>query len=163
MEQLTLGEFALSITQCNSSDMLEAVADSLRPIADKSSITIAVASDEVTFGGDRSRITRALLNLASNALKFAPPSSAVTLKSLRMGSDICFEVHDTGPGVPNKDIDRIFERFQQADGGDQRHPGGSGLGLAIAKGIVEQHGGKIWAESNVGEGSVFRFTLPLRA
>jgi signal transduction histidine kinase len=71
---------------------------------------------------------------------------------------VCFWVRDTGPGIPPEHHSRVFDRFWQADGGDWR---GTGLGLAICKGLVEAHGGRIWVESTPGEGSTFRFTLPV--
>ena len=77
-----------------------------------------------------------------------------------MGDEVVLTVSDSGPGISREDIPHLFERFWQAKRG---HRGGAGLGLAITKGIVEAHGGRIWVESVLGEGSVFRFTLPLSA
>jgi signal transduction histidine kinase len=75
-------------------------------------------------------------------------------------SEVCFAVEDQGRGIAPEKLDRIFERFQQGDASDSRALGGTGLGLALSKSIVEQHGGRIWAESEPGKGSRFLFTLP---
>jgi signal transduction histidine kinase len=77
--------------------------------------------------------------------------------------EVCFIVEDEGVGMPPEKLARIFERFQQGDGSDTRALGGTGLGLALCRAIVEQHGGRIWADSEVGKGSRFYFTLPIMA
>jgi signal transduction histidine kinase len=77
--------------------------------------------------------------------------------------EVCFIVEDEGVGMPPEKLARIFERFQQGDGSDSRALGGTGLGLALCRAIVEQHGGRIWADSEVGKGSRFYFTLPIMA
>ena len=99
-------------------------------------------------------------NLLSNAIKFSPPESTITIVLRANAKDILFEVHDYGRGIPNDKLQSIFERFQQVDATDTREVGGTGLGLAICRQIVEQHGGKIWAESVLGCGSLFSFTIP---
>jgi PAS domain S-box-containing protein len=162
LERLTLGEVDLKIGPCSSEELQNNVATMLSAIAAEAGVEIEVESEAVSFNADRERLIQALVNLTSNAIKFSPDSSTVRLSSYLLDSDVCFEVRDSGPGIADADISRIFEKFQQADNSDTRLPGGSGLGLTITKGIVEQHGGRIWVESELGEGSVFRFTLPLR-
>jgi signal transduction histidine kinase len=100
-----------------------------------------------------------LTNLISNAIKFSPDGATVWLGADARGEEIVFAVRDEGRGVPPDKLELIFERFQQVDSSDAREKGGTGLGLAICRSIVEQHGGRIWAES-VGDGSTFQFTLP---
>jgi signal transduction histidine kinase len=106
---------------------------------------------------DRGRVLQVLANLLANAIKFTPPGGTVCTRITGSEGDVCFSVTDTGPGIPDNLLDAVFERFWQAKS-PQR---GLGLGLYIAKSIVEAHGGKIWAESRLGDGSSFRFTLPL--
>jgi CheY-like chemotaxis protein len=118
-----------------------------------------VADLEVFADGDR--IIQALTNLIGNAIKFSPAGSTITVRVFREGGDAHVFVMDQGRGIPPAKLASIFDRFQQVDASDARELGGTGLGLAICRGIVEQHGGKIWVESTEGEGSTFHFTIPL--
>jgi len=99
-----------------------------------------------------------LVNLIHNAVKFTHPGGAVVISASAEGDFVRFAVRDTGAGIPEDDLERIFERFYKAD--RARSGGGTGLGLSIARHIVEAHGGKIWAESAEGKGSTFYFTIP---
>jgi signal transduction histidine kinase len=101
-----------------------------------------------------------LTNLLSNAIKFSPPNGTVWLSAKRQAPYIIFQVKDLGQGIPHHLLETIFERFQQVDSSNSRKKGGTGLGLAICRQIVEEHGGKIWAESSPDKGSTFYFTLP---
>jgi signal transduction histidine kinase/CheY-like chemotaxis protein len=109
---------------------------------------------------DPTRIRQVLFNLLNNAAHFTDEGS-VTVSARRQGEEVIFAVADTGVGIAPEDIARIFEEFQQADGGTRRRHGGAGLGLAISQRFVELHGGRIWAESQVGQGSTFHFSLPV--
>ena len=99
-----------------------------------------------------------LINLLENALKFSPPSTAIELSATGSDHELAFEIADRGPGIPSGDEQRIFDKFYRA--GSARE-GGVGLGLTICRGIIEAHGGKIWAENRPGGGALFRFTLPI--
>ena len=107
---------------------------------------------------DPDRITQVLINLIHNALKFTPQGGKITVSAYQDGGQIIFFVRDTGVGIARIDLGRIFERFYKAD--RARTGGGMGLGLSIARHMIESHGGYIWAESEVGEGSTFNFSLP---
>ena len=106
---------------------------------------------------DRERILQVLANLVGNAVKFTPERGEVALRSERSGPEVIVSVRDSGPGIPQDQQARIFDRYWQARETAQL---GTGLGLSIAKGLVELHGGRIWVESGVGEGSTFSFSLP---
>ncbi|NUS98788.1 MAG: PAS domain S-box protein [Gemmatimonadaceae bacterium] len=106
---------------------------------------------------DPQRIQQTISNLVGNAIKFTPRGGTIALRARRASDGICFEVADSGPGIPPDELPHIFGRFWQGDRGDRR---GIGLGLAIARAIVEAHKGRIWVESRVGEGSRFYFTTP---
>ena len=109
---------------------------------------------------DADRINQVLANLVGNAVKHAPRGAAITISTAREQDSVVFCVHDDGPGIAPADLPRLFDRYWRPSG--VKHAG-VGLGLAIAKGIVNAHGGRIWADSRPGEGSRFSFSLPLSA
>ncbi|MEL6780573.1 MAG: ATP-binding protein, partial [Cyanobacteria bacterium J06597_16] len=94
--------------------------------------------------------------------KYTPADGRVTLQCRQRGRWVIIEVIDTGVGIPAQDLSHIFERFQQVDSSDSRKKGGTGLGLAICRKILNQHGGRIWAQSQLSEGSTFHVLLPVR-
>jgi two-component system, OmpR family, phosphate regulon sensor histidine kinase PhoR len=110
--------------------------------------------------GDRDQISEVFDNLLSNALKFTSEGGSITVRAREEGEFVRVEVSDTGTGIPQDKLDKIFERFYQVDGTSRRRFGGTGLGLAIVKRIVETHGGTIGVTSQLGRGSTFYFTLP---
>ncbi len=112
--------------------------------------------EDAQLRADRARVMQVFSNLLSNAVRFTPAGGQVTIRTGTMGDTVVFTVEDTGPGIADSDLPHLFERFWQAE----RRYGGSGLGLAIAAGVVEAHGGEIWAESELGEGTRVHFTLP---
>src|SRR6185369_11397614 len=105
-------------------------------------------------------ILQVLVNLIGNAIKFTPAKGSITVSVERSDDEIRFAVSDTGRGIPENQLQEVFERFLQVEKNDRR---GVGLGLYISKCIVQGHGGRIWVESRVGEGSKFCFTIPLSA
>lgn len=110
--------------------------------------------------GDRERLSQVLDNLLHNAVKFSPNGGRITVRIQDLEDSVQVSVQDTGIGIPPDKLERIFERFYQVDGSTRRRFGGMGLGLAIVKRIVEAHGGRVWAESELGKGSTFYFTIP---
>jgi len=122
-----------------------------------------VDDDVPTLNIDRDRLFQVLTNLANNAIKFTPAGGSVTLRASRTGNLVTFAVCDTGPGIPEEDLSKVFDRFHQvrskAEGKTQQK--GTGLGLCISREIVEHYGGRIWVESEVGHGSAFMFTIPV--
>ncbi|MGH7817169.1 MAG: sensor histidine kinase, partial [Candidatus Binatia bacterium] len=117
--------------------------------------------DLPAVSGDERRITQVILNLVGNAIKFTD-SGEVRIGAAPANGELLVSVSDTGPGIAAADRENIFEEFRQAEGSIAQRKGGTGLGLAIAKRIVELHGGRIWVESEVGKGSKFTFTLPIK-
>ncbi len=109
---------------------------------------------------DPARILQVLTNLLSNAIKFTPADGKVVVHVETIGDEIRIDVSDTGPGIPADQLEAVFGRFQQVTKNDRR---GVGLGLYISESIVQGHGGRIWAESRIGEGSTFCFTLPVHS
>jgi signal transduction histidine kinase len=113
-----------------------------------------------TLEADPERLAQVLRNLARNAISVTDPSSTITVEATPRDGSIEFAVSDDGPGLPEAELDRVFDRFHRTDAGRERRRGGTGLGLAIARALVEAHGGRIWAESRTGAGATFRFELP---
>jgi PAS domain S-box-containing protein len=110
---------------------------------------------------DQDRIVQALVNLLSNAVKFAPNGSTVTVAALSGEQHVQVSVSDEGEGIAPENLNRLFRKFQQVDSSSSRRKGGTGLGLAITKALVEQHGGRIFVDSELGKGTRFSITLPL--
>ena len=103
-----------------------------------------------------------ILNLLVNASKFNPEGGTITLAARKEDKSLVIEVRDTGPGIPKKEQERIFQPYQRRRT-DRERLGGLGLGLSLCKNLVELHGGRIWVESQVGKGSVFAFAIPLKS
>ena len=149
----------LNIGKLPIHDVVQATVEDLRPLADEKGLKLTVEADEAHGMADRDRLTQVVTNLVGNAIKFTETGEvSVTVRSDGQGN-VQTAVRDTGRGIPADSLERVFERlYQVRDGGEARQ--GSGLGLAISKEFVELMGGKIWAESEVGRGSAFTFTVP---
>ena len=111
--------------------------------------------------GDPERVHQVLFNLLDNAVRFAPEGGEVVVSASRHNGSCTVAVRDDGPGIAAEHLPRLFERFYRVDTARSRNDGGTGIGLAIARSVVEAHGGRIWAESDPGAGSVFSFELPV--
>ncbi len=138
------------------------IAEKLLPQFQKKGLRLQVVSPEKRLfaWADRDRFEQVLLNLLDNSLKYTPPGGQVAVCFQEEPEEIVISVRDTGIGIPEEDLPRIFERFYRVDKARSRKLGGTGLGLAIVKHIVEAHGGRVGVESKPGEGSTFFFTLP---
>jgi signal transduction histidine kinase len=112
---------------------------------------------------DRKRIEQVLRNLLSNAIKYSPQGGTITIQGRGDLSQALIWVRDEGLGIPEQDLERVFERFYRVESADTQSISGVGLGLAVCRGIIKAHGGRIWAESTLGQGSTFYFTLPTEA
>jgi len=128
---------------------------------DSHEVVIALPSELPLVPLDELLIQQVFVNLLENAAKYAPPGSRIDIGASAENSALEVQVADRGPGLPATDLERVFDKFYRAP--DTTGRPGAGLGLAICRGIVELHGGKIWAENRAGGGAVFRFTLPLAA
>ncbi|MDP3968558.1 MAG: ATP-binding protein [Nocardioides sp.] len=165
VERLTSGTFDMHRTPHQPEQILKAAALELASLARGAGITleVQVVPGTTAVAADADRFAQVMANLVGNAVKFSDAGSVVTLAaSPHEDRDdlIVFTVRDEGRGIPPEKLDLVFERFRQVDSSDARREGGTGLGLAITKAIVAQMGGRVWAESTVGEGSTFFFTLP---
>lgn len=159
VERIESGRVAMEVGPVPAADLVSAAVEAIRGTAEGRSVEIWVDASPVAVLADRDRIIQVMVNLLSNAIKFSEPQSVVRITVEQRGSEVLFQVADTGRGIPAGKAEHIFERFAQVDSSDARQKGGAGLGLAICRGIVRQHGGRIWVASDVGRGSTFFFTL----
>jgi len=141
------------------SEVMAGYISEVTPVEKHLSIQVAIPQDLLVYA-DRNALHDIFINLLSNAFKFTPDGGQVSILAGQKNQSILLEIKDTGMGIPQDKLQMIFDEFYQVEGG--KH-GGTGLGLAIAKRLVEEHGGKIWVESQLGKGSTFYFTLPLSA
>jgi signal transduction histidine kinase len=162
LSKIEAGQVVLSLADYSLKNVVETVFTAVEQLAKekKLALTLDVAADLPRGHGDERRLTQVLLNLAGNAIKFTDEGEVTIEVSAANGS---FEVavRDTGPGISAADQTKLFQEFQQADNSITRKKGGTGLGLVISKRIIEMHGGRIWLESVVGQGSTFSFLLPV--
>ncbi len=126
-------------------------------------LTLEIAPDLPEIEADRDRIRQVLVNLLTNANEYCPQGANIGVQARRDDAEVEIDVIDDGPGIPEQQLEHIFERFSRGDAGETQRVGGTGLGLAISKSLIELHGGTIGAESTLGEGSTFRIRLPATA
>jgi signal transduction histidine kinase len=162
LSKIEAGQLTLSLSDYSMKNVVHGVFSAVEPLAAEKKIAfkVEVPKDLPVGHADERRITQVLLNLVGNAIKFTDQGEVVISASVAEGA-FNLSVRDTGPGISEADQARLFREFQQVDSSITRKKGGTGLGLAISKRIVEMHGGKIWVESRVGQGSTFSFTLPV--
>ncbi|MGD1940783.1 MAG: ATP-binding protein [Leptolyngbyaceae cyanobacterium] len=183
LQRIESGEVTMDAQVCDAADLIEQATEAMGAIAQEHDIEIQTQSDPIAIWADPDYIVQTLTNLLSNAIKFSAPGNPIRLAVRSTVESVSppqsserfvprdrppaalalFSVEDRGQGIPADKLNSIFERFQQVDSSDSRKKGGTGLGLAICRKIVEQHGGQIWAESQLGIGSCFYFTVPLQA
>ncbi|MFN6525918.1 response regulator [Nostoc sp. ChiSLP03a] len=161
IERIESGKAKMEPEICNIVDLIVQAVNVMQPLADKAGVKVSVSAISGQVLADADRIVQTLTNLLSNAIKFSSAGSTVWLGAQPQENEVLLTVKDTGRGIPTDKLESIFERFQQVDSSDSRNHDGTGLGLAICKSIMQQHGGRIWAESALGEGSTCYVTLPL--
>jgi GAF domain-containing protein len=162
LSKIEAGQLALELSDYSVQDIAQTVRSTLEPLAadKKLAFKLELAPDLPPGHGDGRRLTQVLINLVGNAIKFTD-AGEVAIKAEANNGAFYVSVRDTGPGISAADQAKLFQEFQQADNAITRKKGGTGLGLAISKRIIEMHGGRIWVESQIGQGSTFTFTLPV--
>lgn len=160
VERIRSGKATLDKRDTLLTQIMAEAADAMRGMAEKADVALVVESCDGQVRADPDRVVQVLTNLISNAIKFSESGGKVWLHSQHRGDHVWFQVRDQGRGIPADRLEGIFERFVQVDSSDSREKGGTGLGLAICRSIVDQHGGRIWAQSQEGAGSSFYFILP---
>ena len=162
LSKIEAGQLVLELSDYSIQDIAQTVRSTLEPLAadKKLAFKVALAPELPPGRGDGRRLTQVLINLVGNAIKFTD-TGEVAIKAEANNGSFYVAVRDTGPGISAADQAKLFQEFQQADNAITKKKGGTGLGLAISKRIIEMHGGKIWVESEPGQGSTFAFTLPV--
>jgi signal transduction histidine kinase len=171
VSRIESGRLPLERGAVSVESVLDAIEDLMRLQVDSAGVAFVIerSGDLPALDADRERVLQVLMNLLGNAVKFTPAGGRITLDAAAVagahehsrsgapGSFVRFRVRDTGVGIAESHLPHVFDRFWQVHVTGRA---GAGLGLAIAKGIVEAHGGAIWAESTLGEGTKFAFTIP---
>ena len=162
LSKIEAGQLELELSDYCVQDIAQTVRSTLEPLASdkKLAFKLELAPGLPPGHGDGRRLTQVLINLVGNAIKFTD-AGEVAIKAEANNSAFHVSVRDTGPGISAADQAKLFQEFQQADNAITKKKGGTGLGLAISKRIIEMHGGRIWVESQPGQGSTFAFTLPV--
>ncbi|MDH6098218.1 PAS domain S-box protein, partial [Anabaenopsis sp. FSS-46] len=160
LESLTSRQTKLNQQWFDVTTVVKQAIEDLQPIATNAGIYLKFNVPNIQIFADFRAILQTLTNLLGNAIKFSRPGGTVELSVSMSEEDILFTITDQGKGIPPEKLEAIFGRFQQVDVSDARQKGGTGLGLAISRGLVEEHQGKIWAESVLNSGSKFYFTIP---
>jgi len=160
LSRIESGELSMAREPVDLATAIQSAGDRLRPQAERAGValSVAVGDDLPRVSGDRVSLERAIVNLINNAIKFTPEGGLVRITAQPSDSSVMIEVSDNGAGIEPTDLPRVFERFFKAD--RARRAGGTGLGLAVVKHTAEAHGGRVEAESTLGQGSTFRIWLP---
>ena len=160
LSRIESGRVPLSLIPTRPIDIVTPAFERLSLQAERTGLTLTIECPEdlPPVLADATRVQQVVVNLLHNAIKFTPSGGLVLVRADQEEQAVLFSVTDTGIGIATADLARIFERFYKVD--RSRATSGTGLGLAIARHLVEAHGGRIWAESEVGKGSTFYFTIP---
>ena len=162
LAKIEAGRIELEPTKVAIPDLLRSATSMQAESAERGGIQLGVTTDpeEITVIADERRVRQVVFNLLSNAIKFTPTGGHVDVSARRDNGLVEIAIADTGPGIPRDDQEAIFQEFEQSP--SSKGAEGTGLGLPLSRKLVELHGGRLWLESEVGGGSTFRFTLPLK-
>lgn len=161
LSRIESGQVELNFAPVSIKSLLNSASDRMKAQTERANLKLSVIFSENlpnSFRADYSRLEQVLVNLIHNAVKFTKPGGEISLFAESVEGAVRIGVKDSGIGIPSESLNRIFERFYRVD--SSRTGSGTGLGLSIAKHIIEAHNGKIWVESEVGQGSTFFFVIP---
>ena len=163
LARLDAGQEPIERVTCQLAAIIGGVVHDMQEALEtrRQTVAIDVAPDAATVDGDQSKLHDVLRNLLENASNYGPEGSTIDVRSRRVADAIDIEIADRGPGIPEADLSRIFERFYRVDRSRTRDPGGTGLGLSIVKHLIEIHGGRVTASNRPGGGAVFVVHLPV--
>jgi signal transduction histidine kinase len=164
LARLDAGQETLELGSCDVRELLQSVIEELKPSLEARRQEVAIETDPAAarVTADPAKLHDVLRNLIGNATTYAPEASRIRVAVERGSDSTRIAVTDEGPGIPDEDVSRIFERFYRVDKSRARDPGGTGLGLAIVKHLVELHGGRVRVENAPGAGACFTIELPVR-
>jgi CheY-like chemotaxis protein/anti-sigma regulatory factor (Ser/Thr protein kinase) len=160
IERIESGGLPMEFGDHSAQELIEASVAQAQGAATAANVRVVIGETAGRVRADADRVVQTITNLLGNAIKFSPPNGTVLVSATVQQREVLFRVSDEGRGIPPGKLKTIFRRFEQVDSSDAREKGGTGLGLAISGGIVERHGGRIWAESQPGQGATLYFTLP---
>jgi signal transduction histidine kinase len=162
LAKIEAGKMELELSQVALPELLRSAVSMHSEQASRGDVELRLLAEpeQITINADERRLRQIVFNLVSNAVKFTPADGRVDVSARLEDGQVEIAVADTGPGIAADDLETIFEEFEQA--GDGRQADGTGLGLPLSRKLVELHGGRLWVQSEVGHGSTFRFTLPVR-
>jgi two-component system phosphate regulon sensor histidine kinase PhoR len=163
LSKMDADRLELEIRKLPVEQLVSSCIETSQPRAKEKDLRLSVNLDKniPDIAGDRRRLTEVLQNLLDNAIQYTPAGGQIMISAEAKDAEVEITVSDTGIGIPEADQPRIFERFYRVDVARSREVGGTGLGLSIAKHLMEAHGGKLWVESEVGNGSQFHFSVPV--
>ena len=159
VSKIQSGKLILNPTLFDLNILIEEISSNLQQTTTNHTIIFHNPNRKLMANADRERIEQVLINIIGNAIKYTPQKSEITIRAKKTGKNIKVEIYDKGIGIPDKDIRNIFLRFYRVSGSASSFSG-SGIGLYISSEIIKRHGGQIWAESKIGKGSVFHFSIP---
>jgi two-component system phosphate regulon sensor histidine kinase PhoR len=162
LSRIESGKVPLDKKWVNPSELVRSAGDRMQLQMERAGIDLKInlEADLPNIYIDPPRLEQVLVNLLHNSIKFTNPGGKIEITAEKRNDEVIFHISDTGVGIPAKDLERIFERFYKTD--RSRTERGTGLGLSISRHLVEAHQGKIWAESTLGEGSTFSFSIPIQ-
>jgi two-component system phosphate regulon sensor histidine kinase PhoR len=163
LSKMDADKLELEIRRLSVAQFVESCIETTQRTAAEKELRVSVNLQQPLpdIAADRRRLAEVLQNLLDNAMQYTPAGGQIMVGASANGAEVTITVSDTGIGIPQADQSRIFERFYRVDVARSREVGGTGLGLSISKHLVEAHGGRIWVESAVGQGSQFHFTVPI--
>jgi two-component system phosphate regulon sensor histidine kinase PhoR len=163
ISELESGRLKMNLQSVRLHSLVDRVLEDFKTQADAHRVELKNDVPDVAARADSDRLQQVLGNLIGNAINYGRADGHVAVSgNLRNGNTIELCVQDDGPGIPPEALERVFERFYRVDKARSREQGGTGLGLSIVKHIVQSHGGKVWARSELGKGAAFYFTLPVK-
>jgi PAS domain S-box-containing protein len=160
IDRVDARQMTLVLKPVDPNAIVREVVETFRPLTEHHELTIDLDPDARQVDGDFDRLSQALTNLVSNAIKYAPDGGAIAIATRNQGDDVVISVRDSGIGIAAEDVERIFERFERVETGIAGRIAGTGLGLSIVREIANLHGGRVWTESAPGVGSTFFLAIP---